>query len=152
MMISCYGYWYDVISSRWSSIWKKMHVFFSTFFKKTFFNDKSKSWDKMKRITYLCVILHVKHKRLSILAAFTRFLILCKIQDGNQDDHYVWWRHRPPAALPPVEYTSSCREVQMLSTESKIFSKYWDISRTLRRGPRVGVIIRSLTIDIAKAS
>ena len=32
----------------------------------------------MKRITYLCVILHVKHKRLPILAAFTRFLILGK--------------------------------------------------------------------------
>ena len=44
----------------------------------------------MKRITYLCVIVHVKHKRLSILAAFTRFLILGKIQDGDQDDHYVW--------------------------------------------------------------
>ena len=34
------------------------------------------------------------------------FLILDKIQD---DDH-VWWRHRPPAAPPPIKYTSSCRE------------------------------------------
>ena len=78
MMISCYGYWYDVICSRWSSILKENACFFQLFFKKTFFNDKSKSWDKMKRIIYLCVILHVKHKRLPILAAFTRFLILGK--------------------------------------------------------------------------
>ena len=32
--------------------------------------------DKMRRITYLCVILHVKHKKWPILAVFTRFLIL----------------------------------------------------------------------------
>ena len=30
----------------------------------------------MKRITYLCVILHVKHKKWPILAVFTGFLIL----------------------------------------------------------------------------
>ena len=30
--------------------------------------------DNMKRITYLCVILHVEHKKLRIFAAFTRLL------------------------------------------------------------------------------
>ena len=30
----------------------------------------------MRRITYLCVILHVKHKKWPILAVFTGFLIL----------------------------------------------------------------------------
>ena len=44
---------------------------------------KVKLVDKMKQNTYLCVILHVKHKKLPILAVFTRFLILRKIQDGD---------------------------------------------------------------------
>ena len=37
----------------------------------------------MRQNTYLCVILHVKHKKLPLLAVFTRFLILGKIQDGD---------------------------------------------------------------------
>ena len=45
---------------------------------------------------YLCVILQVKRKL--ILTVFTWFLILDKIQDGND----VWWHHRPPAAPPPI--------------------------------------------------
>ena len=39
------------------------------------------------------------------------------------------WYHRPPAAPPPIEYTSSCREHQR-STEGKIVSKYCNISKT----------------------
>ena len=43
---------YDVISSSWSSQYLvKIHVFF-----------KVKIVDKIKQSTYLCVILHVKHK------------------------------------------------------------------------------------------
>ena len=38
--------------------------------------------------------------------------------------------HRPPAAPPPINNTSSCREDQRLSTESKIVSKYCNISKT----------------------
>ena len=56
----------------------------------------------------------------------TWFLILDKIQDGDN----VWWRHRPPAAPPPIKYTSSCREDQRLSTEGKIVSKYCNMSKT----------------------
>ena len=37
----------------------------------------------MKQNTYLCVILHVKHKKLPFLAVFKRFLTLGKIQDGD---------------------------------------------------------------------
>ena len=44
---------------------------------------KVKLVDKMKQNTYLCVILHVKHKKLPFLAVFTRFLTLGKIQDGD---------------------------------------------------------------------
>ena len=36
--------------------------------------------------------------------------IFDKIQDGCQDGDLVWWRHRPLTALPPIKYTSSCRE------------------------------------------
>ena len=39
---------------------------------------------------------------------------------------------RPPAAAPPIKYTSSCREDQRLSTEGKIISKYCNISKTQR--------------------
>ena len=35
------------------------------------------------QINYLCVILHVKRKKNIILTAFTWFLILDKIQDGD---------------------------------------------------------------------
>ena len=72
------------------------------------------------QINYLCVILYVKRKKNIIPTAFTWFLILDKIQDGD----HVWWRHRLPAAPPPIKYTSSCREDQKLSTEGKIVSKY----------------------------
>ena len=109
------------------AFWVKMHVFSTV--KKIISTIKLNLVDKMKRITYLCVILQVEHKKLRILAAFTFYF--GKTQDGDQDGNYVWWRQRPPAALPPIEYTSSCREDQMLSTEGKIFSKHWNISRTL---------------------
>ena len=42
--------------------------------------------DKIKQSSYLCVILHVKYKKISILAVFTWILILDKIQDGD----HVW--------------------------------------------------------------
>ena len=44
---------------------------------------KVKLVDKMRQNTYLCVILHVKHKKLPFLAVFTRFLIVVEIQDGD---------------------------------------------------------------------
>ena len=43
---------------------------------------------------------------------FTRFQFLGKIQDG---DHF-WRRHRPPAAPPPIKYSSSCWEDKRLFT------------------------------------
>ena len=84
---------------------------------------------------YLCVILHVKGKKLPFLVVLTWFLILDINQDGGQDGDHVWWRHRPPSAPPPIKYTSSCWEDQRLSTEGKIVSKYCNISKTLGRGP-----------------
>ena len=65
---------------------------------------------------------------LPFLTVLTWFLILGKIQDGD----HCWWRHRPPAAPPPIKYTSPCREDQRLFTEGKIVSKYCNTSRTLR--------------------
>ena len=105
------------------------HVIFEwkcTFFQ-LFSTIKLKPVDKMTQSNYLCVILQVKRKL--ILTVFTWFLILDKIQDGN----HVWWHHRPPAATPPIKYTSSCREDQRLSTEGKIVSKYCNVSNTQGR-------------------
>ena len=78
---------------------------------------------------YLCVIFHVKHKKLLFLVVLIWFLILGKIQDGGQDSE-----HWPPGAPPPIKYTSSCREDQMLSTKGKIVSKYCNLSKTPGRG------------------
>ena len=91
----------------------------------TFFGNK---------ITWCKVIIYVlfytlSAKNLIILTVFTWFLILDKIQDGGQDGDHVWKRYRPPAAPPPIKYTSCCREDQRLSTEGKIVSKYWNISK-----------------------
>ena len=83
---------------------------------------------------YLCIILHVEHKKLLFMAVLIWFLILCKIQDGGQGGDHCWWRQRPPAAPLPIKYTSSCREDQRLATEGKIVTKYCNISKTLGRG------------------
>ena len=58
---------------------------------------------KIMQCAYLCVIFHVKHKKIPFLAVLTWFLILGKIQDGGQDGDHCWWRHRPPAAPPPLK-------------------------------------------------
>ena len=86
---------------------------------------------KIMQSAYLCVIVHVKHKKLLFLAVLTWFLILGQIQDGD----HCWWRHRPPVAPPPIKYTSSCWEDQRLSSEGKIASKYCNISKSLGRRP-----------------
>ena len=70
--------------------------------------------------------LSFKAQKLPFLAVLTRFLILGKLQDGD----YCWWRHRPPAAPPPIKYTSFCYENQRLSTKGKIVSKYCNIQKT----------------------
>ena len=91
----------------------------------------------MIRSAYFCVTLHVRHRKLPFIAILTWFLILGKIQDGSQDnDHIILfcWRQKPPAAPPPIKYTSSCWEDQRFSTEGKIVSKYCNISKTLGRG------------------
>ena len=45
---------------------------------------------------YLCVVLHVKHKKLPFINRDFN-LILGK----NQDRDHFWWRHSPPAAPSP---------------------------------------------------
>ena len=63
-----------------------MHVY------STFFNNiiKVKLVDEMMQSNYLCVICHIKCKKLLILTVFTLFLNLNKIQDGGQDGDHVW--------------------------------------------------------------
>ena len=57
VMVSCYGYEIDVISSRWSSHFcVKIHVF------STSFNNKGNLVAKILQSSYLGDIFHVKHK------------------------------------------------------------------------------------------
>ena len=70
----------------------------------------------------------------NFFAILTWFLILGKIHPRRRPRWRSVWHHRPPAAPPPTNYTSSCREDQRLSTKGKIVSKYCNISETLRRG------------------
>ena len=103
-------------------------------FLQLFSTIKVKLVDELMQNVYLCVILHVKHKKVPFIAILTWFLILGKIQDSAQGGGHCWRRHRPPVAPLPIKYTSSCWEDQRLSTEGKIVSKYCNISKTLGRG------------------
>ena len=51
---------------------------------------KVKLVDGMMQSNYLCVILHVKRKKVLILTVFTLFLIRDEIQEGGQDGDHVW--------------------------------------------------------------
>ena len=95
---------YDVISSRWSSHFERKCMFFFQLSSTIKVNLVA----KIMQSAYLCVIFHVKHKKLPFLAVLTWFLILGKIQDGGQDGDHCWWRHSLPAAPPFIKYTSSC--------------------------------------------
>ena len=64
---------YDVIVGGWFFFkWKCM------FFNMFQLENQTTPVGKMTQSTYLCVILHVKHKKLPILSVFTRFLFLGK--------------------------------------------------------------------------
>ena len=94
---------YYVISSRWSShFWVKMHVF------STFSTTKVKLVDDS---SYLCVILHVKHKKILFIAILTWVLILGKIEDGD----HCWWRHLPSAECG-YEFTCSLRVTLLIKS------------------------------------
>ena len=67
---------------------------------------KVKFVDKMVQSNYFCYFYMQK----LYSSRFYLNWIFDKIQDGCQDGDHVWWRHRPPAAPPPIKYTSSCRE------------------------------------------
>ena len=62
------------------------------FFQLFFSTIKVKLVDEMMQSNYFCVILHVKRKKVLILAVFTLFifLFLDKIQEGGQDGEHVW--------------------------------------------------------------
>ena len=90
VMVSCYGY----------EIWRhKQQVVIHFGWKYMFFQllsaIKVNLVAKIMQNAYLCVIFHVKNKKLPFLEVLTWFLILGKIQDGGQDGDYCWWRHHP---------------------------------------------------------
>ena len=99
---------YEVISSRWSShFWVKMHVFFFPFLS----TIKVKLVGETTRSNYFFFILHVY----------------------NINSHCFY--SPPRAAPPPIKYTSSWREDQMLSTEGK---KSFRNSATYQKPKREG--------------
>ena len=91
---------YDVISRKWSGHFSVKVQFFSTFF-----NNKSKSCGlNHAKCLFMCYF-SSEAKKVAIFRGFNRFLILSKIQDSGQGGDHCWWRHRPPAAPPPIKYT-----------------------------------------------
>ena len=108
--------------------WVKMYVFPTSFR-----NERNKSlWIKWCKVIIYVLFYMLSAKKLLILTVLTWSLILDKIQGGGGDGDHVWWRHRSPAAPPPIKYTWFCGENQRISTEGKIFSKYCNRSKTLR--------------------
>ena len=108
---------YDVISRKWSGHFSVKVQFFSTFF-----NNKSKSCGlNHAKCLFMCYF-SSEEQKVAIFRGFNRFLILSKIQDGGQGGDHCWWRHRPPAAPPPIKYTL------------KGVSKYCNKSKTLGGG------------------
>ena len=102
---------YDIISSRCSShFWVKIHVF------STSLNNKSKACRWKDASAYLCVFYMFSTQEFPVIAVFTWFLILGKIQDRGQDCDHCWWRHRSPAAPSPIKHTSSCWENWKIKT------------------------------------
>ena len=64
-----------------------------------------------------------KHKKLPFPTVLTWYLILSKIQDG-QDSDQCWWHHGPPPSLPPIKYTSSwAHPVSLANRDSTYFGK-----------------------------
>ena len=119
LLMSCRVKLHVVRSALQYSACRILYVYvFSTSFS-TFFNDKSKSCGE-NEANYLFKCYSKCQAQTITNSRRSRFPILRKIQEGNQDGDYAWWRHRPLAALPPIEYTSSCREDQRLSTKGKI--------------------------------
>jgi len=45
---------------------------------------------KIMQSVYLCVIFHVKHKKLPFFVVLTWFTILGKIQGGDQEGDHCW--------------------------------------------------------------
>ena len=100
VMVRCYGY--EIWRQKYSwlrQFWVKVHVF-STFFKNKI----------------------MPSQKLLFPAVLTWFLILGKIQDGSQDGDHCWWRHRPPAAPPPMKYTCSLvKKIKGFPLKVKLF-------------------------------
>ena len=97
----------DVISNRWSSQLKGKYLLFQLLS-----TIKVNLVAKIMQSAYLCIIFHVKHKKLPFLAVLTWFPILGKIQDV----HHCWWLVKKIKLRP--------------STKGKIVSKYCSISKT----------------------
>ena len=114
-MVSCYGY----------EIWRHKYSQANFGWKYMCFKIGStinvNLVAKVMQNAYLCVIIHVKHKKIPFLAVLTWFLILGKIQDGCQDGDHCWWRHIPPAAQPPMNIPHLVKKIRGFPLKVKLF-------------------------------
>ena len=116
---------YDVLSSRWSSQFGvKIHVF-STSFNNIQYNIVA----KIMQNVYLCVIFHVKHKKLPFLAVFTWFPIL-----GRWRPLLVTSQASSSATTHKIYFILLRRSWQRLSTKSEIVSIRCNVLKTPGRG------------------
>ena len=145
----------DVISSRWSShFWLKMRFF------QLFLTFKVQTVDEIIQSAYLYIILHVKPKKRkkTFIAILIWFLILGKIQGSD----HCWWRHGPPAAPPPITYTSPSWKDQRVSTKGNIvgsgsinplpFVSRWGMDLRVRQGLTMCLEATRLILTIANAT
>ena len=84
---------------------------------------------KIKQSVYLCVIFHVKHKKLTFLAVFTLFPIL-----GRWRPLLVTSQASSSATTHKIYFILLRRSRQRLSTKSKIVSICCNILKTPGRG------------------
>ena len=119
---------YDVISRKWLGHFSVKVQFFSTFF-----NNKSKSCGlNHAKCLFMCYF-SSEAQKVAIFWGCNRFLILSKIQDGGQSGDHCWWRHRHPAAPPPIKYTfrsGRSKAFRNTATNQKLQGGGWGIPST----------------------
>ena len=106
-----------------------MHVFSNSF------NNKSKAcgWSDAKCLFMYYFTCHAQ--KIRFIAVLIWFLILGKVEDGGQGVDHCCWRHRAPAAPPPIKYTSSWERSKAFHWRQKCFEIPQHIKKTLGEVP-----------------
>ena len=95
--------------------WTRLFLSENACFFQLFFSNKSKNcrWNDTKFLFMCYSTCQAQKRKIQFIVISTWFLILGKIQDGNdngdQDGDHCGWRHKPPSAPPPTKYTTLMR-------------------------------------------